>query len=85
MIALQQFIIGSQREMSELKQPLFLAKGMLDEAVFHESTDLIVASAQSDVTVKKRYENSGTCWRRMFWGFRGVWSKECFQGTYLIE
>ncbi|MER2127940.1 alpha/beta fold hydrolase [Solibacillus sp.] len=59
MIALQQFIVGSQREMSELKQPLFLAKGMLDEAVFHESRDLIAASAQSDVIVTKRYEKSG--------------------------
>ena len=59
MIALQQFIVSSQREMSELKQPLFLAKGMLDEAVFHESMDLIAASAQSEVIVTKRYENSG--------------------------
>ena len=59
LIALQQFIVGSQREMSELKQPLFLAKGMLDEAVFHESMDLIAAAAQSDMIVKKRYENSG--------------------------
>ncbi|WP_274310082.1 alpha/beta hydrolase [Solibacillus daqui] len=59
MIALQQFIVGSQREMSELKQPLFLAKGMLDEVVFHESIDLIASAAQSDRIVKISYEKSG--------------------------
>ena len=59
MIALQQFIVGSQREMMELRQPLFLAKGMLDEAVFHESIDLIAEAAQSEIIVKKCYEKSG--------------------------
>ena len=59
MIALQQFIVDSQREMSELKQPLFLAKGMLDEVVFHKSIDLIADAAQSKVLVKKCYEKSG--------------------------
>lgn len=59
MIALQRFIVGSQREMSELKQPLLLAKGMLDDVVFQESIDLIADAAQSEVIVKKCYEKSG--------------------------
>lgn len=59
MRALQQFIVGSQREMSELKQPLFLAKGMLDDTVFHESIDLIGDNAQSEIIIKKCYEKSG--------------------------
>ncbi|WP_339194432.1 alpha/beta fold hydrolase [Solibacillus sp. FSL R5-0449] len=59
MIALQQFIVNTGKQLHLLKQPLFLAKGMLDEPVFHQSIDIIENSATSKVITKKQYDNSG--------------------------
>ena len=59
MIALQQFIVETGKQIHLLKQPLFLAKGMLDEPVFHQSIDLIEQTANSNVLTKKQYDNSG--------------------------
>lgn len=59
MIALQQFIVETGKQLHFLKQPLFLAKGMQDEPVFHQSIDLIEKTAVSNVITKKHYDNSG--------------------------
>ncbi|MEK4386131.1 alpha/beta fold hydrolase [Solibacillus sp. FSL W7-1464] len=58
MRALQQFIVETGNQLHLLKQPLFLAKGMLDESVFHQSIDMIEQSAQSNMIMKKHYDNS---------------------------
>lgn len=52
LIALQQFIIETGNQLHLLNQPLFLAKGMLDEPVFHQSIDLIEKTALSNVIMK---------------------------------
>lgn len=57
--ALQQFIIGSGRQVGTIHQPVFLAKGMLDDTAFHESIDLIEQAVASDIIVKKEYAASG--------------------------
>ena len=59
LIALQQFIVGSGNQLSKLLQPIFLAKGALDDMVFQQSIDLIEQSVQSKKIVKKLYRNSG--------------------------
>lgn len=59
LIALQQFIVETGKQLHLLKQPLFLAKGMLDEPVFHQSIDIIEQTAQSNIIKKKQYDNSG--------------------------
>jgi len=59
LIALQQFIVETGNQLHLLNQPLFLAKGMLDEPVFHQSIDLIEKTALSNVIMKKQYDNSG--------------------------
>lgn len=59
LIALQQFIVGSGNQLSTIKQPMFLAKGALDENVFQHSIDLIEQSVNSKNIVKKTYKKSG--------------------------
>ncbi|WP_342572890.1 alpha/beta fold hydrolase [Solibacillus sp. FSL K6-1781] len=59
LIALQQFIVETGKQLHFLKQPLFLAKGMLDEPVFHQSIDMIEKTAISKFITKKKYDNSG--------------------------
>ena len=58
LIALQQFIVETGKQLHLLKLPLFLAKGMLDEPVFHQSIDMIAQTAQSITIMKKQYDNS---------------------------
>ncbi|MGN7477318.1 alpha/beta hydrolase [Solibacillus silvestris] len=58
-IALQQFIVQTGNEVHMIRQPLFLAKGALDEPVFQQSIDIIEEAADSKIIVKKQYENSG--------------------------
>lgn len=53
LIALQQFIVETGKQLHFLKQPLFLAKGMLDEPVFHQSIDMIEKTAISKFITKK--------------------------------
>lgn len=57
--AFQQFIVQSEKEVHVLKQPLFLAKGGLDEVVFHKSIDLIEQKVNRNIICKKLYKNSG--------------------------
>lgn len=59
LVALQQFIVQTGKQIHLIHQPLFLAKGLLDEAVFQESMDLIASSVQSARIEKKSYEKSG--------------------------
>ena len=59
LIELQQFIVGAGNEIHKIQQPLFVAKGALDEVVFQESIDLIADSVQSTYVEKKCYEQSG--------------------------
>lgn len=59
LIALQQFIVETGKQLHLIKQPLFLAKGMLDEPVFHQSIDMIEKRAISNFITKKQYDNSG--------------------------
>lgn len=59
LIALQQFIVETGKQLHLLKQPLFLAKGMQDEQVFRRSIDIIEQTAISKTITKKQYENSG--------------------------
>lgn len=59
LIALQQFIVRTGLMLPQLKQPLYLAKGALDDIVFMESIDLIEKTVQSEIVIKKLYENSG--------------------------
>lgn len=59
LIALQQFIVETGKQLHLLKQPLFLAKGMLDEQVFQRSIDIIEQTAISATITKKQYDNSG--------------------------
>lgn len=58
-IAFQQFIVQTGKEVHTIKQPLFLAKGGLDEGVFHKSIDLIEQSVNGNIVCKKLYEKSG--------------------------
>ena len=57
--ALQQFIVTTGNELSQINQPLYLAKGALDDEVFQQSIDLIEQSVKSKTIEKKLYENSG--------------------------
>lgn len=58
-VALQQFIVEAGRKLHTVQQPIFLAKGLLDEADFHHSIELIAASVPSAFVVKKDYAQSG--------------------------
>ena len=58
-LAFQQFIVKSGKEVQAMKQPLFLAKGALDEDVFHKSIDLIEQTVNGNIVCKKLYNNSG--------------------------
>lgn len=59
LVALQQFIVEAGHKLDIVDQPIFLAKGLLDDVDFHESIDLIEASVSSHVLVKKEYPQSG--------------------------
>lgn len=59
LVALQQFIVEAGRKLHTVQQPIFLAKGLLDDVDFHESIDLIATFVASRFIVKKEYEKSG--------------------------
>lgn len=59
LVALQQFIVGAGRELKNVQQPVFLAKGLLDEKDFHESIDLIEQTVSSNFVMKREYPHSG--------------------------
>lgn len=56
--ALQQFIVTSGSQLEQITQPVFAAKGALDDAIFQDSIDRIANSVASTHIVKKRYEHS---------------------------
>lgn len=59
LMALQQFIVTAGNNLAKINQPLYLAKGALDDQVFQQSIDLIEQSVESQIIEKKLYENSG--------------------------
>ena len=59
LMALQQFIVTTGNDLAKINQPLYLAKGALDDEVFQQSIDLIEQSTKSKIIEKKLYENSG--------------------------